>query len=86
MLESSEEDIVNVFKVVRILAPAILKAVGANGFNLVTNTGEDSGQTVFHTHFHIIPRFKNDGHKQWSAKEMTSDELNKIKNDIKSNI
>ncbi len=86
MLESLEEDVINILKVVRTLAPAILKTVGADGFNLITNVGEGSGQTVFHTHFHIIPRFNNDGHKQWTVMEVTSDELNKIEKDIKSNI
>ena len=30
------------------------------GFNVGFNVGEVSGQTIFHTHVHVIPRYKND--------------------------
>lgn len=78
VLESSEEDIAQVMRVVRTLAPAIVKAVGASGFNVVTNTGEASGQSVFHTHFHIIPRFENDGHMPWMHTKMTDEQFDTV--------
>lgn len=31
-----------------------------NGFNIGANCGETAGQTVFHTHIHLIPRRTND--------------------------
>ena len=37
--------------------------LGADGFNLVQNNGECAGQTVFHFHIHMIPRYGNDGQK-----------------------
>ena len=30
------------------------------GFNIGNNSGEVSGQTIFHSHIHLIPRRKND--------------------------
>ncbi len=30
------------------------------GFNIGTNCGEAAGQTIFHTHIHLIPRREND--------------------------
>jgi len=86
ILESSEEDLVRVLQVVRKIAPAIVKAVGAEGFNTVTNTGEASGQSVLHTHFHIIPRFKNDGHMPWAHSPMNQDELEQVVIKIKNNL
>ena len=39
----------------------ILKAdPTVSGFNIGVNCGEDAGQTIFHTHIHLIPRRKGD--------------------------
>jgi|SRR5690554_1975545 len=46
--------------VVKKISPAIKKAFNATGINLVNNNGKDAGQTVFHFHFHIVPRYEND--------------------------
>lgn len=43
-------------RVIYAIAPAILRAVGADGYNLGMNHGESAGQDVMHTHFHIMPR------------------------------
>ncbi len=42
------------------ISRAVEKSVKADGFNIVVNSGKAAGQTVFHFHFHIIPRFTND--------------------------
>lgn len=86
ILESSEEDLMHVLRVVRTLAPAIVKAVGADGFNIVTNTGEASGQSIFHTHFHIIPRFNNDGHMPWALTAMSASQLDEVAAKIKNHL
>ena len=36
---------------------AMKKSLGCEGFNIVQNNGEAAGQTVFHFHVHIIPRY-----------------------------
>lgn len=43
-------------RVIYTIAPAILRAVGADGYNLGMNHGECAGQDVMHTHLHIMPR------------------------------
>ncbi|MCM1049815.1 MAG: HIT family protein [Clostridiales bacterium] len=54
-----------------------------DGFNLMQNNGECAGQTVFHFHMHLIPRYKDDGQKiGWIAGKPSPEELEEIKNQI----
>ena len=39
------------------IGAAMKKALGCTGFNLVQNNGVSAGQTVFHFHMHVIPRY-----------------------------
>jgi histidine triad (HIT) family protein len=55
------------------LAPGIVKAVGAEGFNIGCNTGKAAGQMVMHTHFHILPRREGDGKKLWGQMDPKPD-------------
>ena len=34
--------------------------VGCDGYNVLQNNGIAAGQTVFHFHMHLIPRYEND--------------------------
>ena len=43
------------------MATAMTAALKCDGFNIVQNNGECAGQTVFHFHMHLIPRYKGDG-------------------------
>ncbi|MCI9271901.1 MAG: HIT family protein [Dorea sp.] len=36
------------------------KALNCDGFNVVQNNGAPAGQTVFHFHMHLIPRYEGD--------------------------
>ncbi|HEM6189830.1 TPA: HIT family protein [Streptococcus suis] len=62
VLDMDAEAAGQVFSVVPTLARQLKEKLGANGLNIVNNNEEVAGQTVFHTHIHLIPRFdKNDG-------------------------
>ncbi len=41
---------------VRAVSEIMRDRLGATGFNVLTNVGEDSGQAVFHAHLHVLPR------------------------------
>lgn len=47
-----------------ILARKIIKAMTdvlkCDGYNVLQNNGAAAGQTVFHFHIHLIPRYKDD--------------------------
>ncbi len=56
LLETSEEDAVEMMRAVKKIAPALLQAVGGDGFNLGMNNGESAMQEIPHTHLHVMPR------------------------------
>ena len=43
------------------IACAMKEVLKCDGLNILQNNEEVSGQTVFHFHIHLIPRYKNDG-------------------------
>jgi len=86
LAETPPELASKLIQTVQKIKPAVLGAVDADSFNVGVNVGEKAGQVVFHTHFHIMPRFEDDGHELWGGKEMDQKELGKIADKIKSNI
>jgi histidine triad (HIT) family protein len=48
---------------------AIKSAMQSEGINIIVNSGKASGQVIFHTHIHIIPRNSKDGYKTWAPKK-----------------
>ena len=62
------------------VAARMKDALGADGFNLVQNNGEAAGQTVFHFHMHLIPRYENDGAGiTWTPGRTTPEEMAEVK-------
>ncbi len=53
----TREDAVALMETIHQLAPKIMQALGASGYNLGMNHGEVAGQEVMHTHLHIMPRY-----------------------------
>ena len=58
--ELPDEDASKIMVVAKKIATAIEKAYHCDGVNILQNNGEAAGQTVFHLHVHVIPRFKGD--------------------------
>ena len=59
-LSMPADEMNNVIKVSQIVAEAVSNSLNTDGFNIVANNGRAAGQSVFHFHFHIIPRYKTD--------------------------
>lgn len=58
--EASEEECRELMEGVQAARAAILEKHQPQGFNLGINMGEAAGQTVFHLHVHLIPRYSGD--------------------------
>ncbi len=83
LYELPDETAGAVLKLAKKMATIMTEKLGCDGFNLVQNNGEVAGQTVFHFHMHLIPRYENDGQViGWNAGSMTPEELEEIKNTI----
>jgi histidine triad (HIT) family protein len=69
------------------LLPRICRAVrgatGADGLNIVVNSGRVAGQTIDHCHWHVIPRFKGDPlHWPWPQGNYKGDEMSQMRASI----
>lgn len=58
--DTSSEVASKLFAQVPKIANAIKKAYNPAGLNLLNNNEVAAGQSVFHTHIHLIPRYGND--------------------------
>ena len=57
MLEMDAEAASSLFARVPKIAKQLQDKLGASGVNIINNNEEAAGQTVFHTHVHLLPRF-----------------------------
>ncbi|MBQ8559796.1 MAG: HIT family protein [Tyzzerella sp.] len=54
-----------------------------DGYNVLQNNGPAAGQTVFHFHMHLVPRYKNDNVKiGWKLGKLTDNVKEEILNKI----
>ena len=60
LYELPDELAEKVIRLAKKMVIAMTKALQCDGFNVVQNNGEAAGQTVFHFHMHLIPRYKDD--------------------------
>ncbi len=60
LFELPEETASKAICVAKKISEKLYTGLHAAGLNLVQNNGEVAGQTVFHFHMHLIPRYEND--------------------------
>ncbi|EIT85848.1 histidine triad (HIT) protein [Fictibacillus macauensis ZFHKF-1] len=73
-----------VFAAVPKVANALKAAYEPIGMNVLNNNGEAAGQTVFHYHLHILPRYgKGDGFGAvWETHDCSKEEFQKRSEEI----
>ena len=84
------EDMATVFSVVPKIANALKTTFNADGMNIINNNKPVAGQTIFHYHVHLIPRYTHeDSFEIKSANNMskfTPELLTTLKEEIVSNL
>jgi histidine triad (HIT) family protein len=66
------------------MAGKLTDALNCDGFNIVQNNGEIAGQTVFHFHMHLIPRYEGDGvGLNWTPGNLSDEDKEEILHKVK---
>ena len=73
--EVAPEHVQALHAAVQKVAKGVMKGMGVGGVNIATNVGAVSGQVVFHTHVHVIPRFEGDGLVNWGKMDASPEQV-----------
>ena len=86
LYEMDEEVAAKAMKLAKKMAVHMKEKLNCDGFNLLQNNEETAGQTVFHFHMHVIPRYEaddNTGVIEWNHKEFSETEMAAIRDSLK---
>lgn len=84
IFEMDEDTASKLFVVATKVAKAMKETLKCDGLNIVQNNEEVAGQTVFHFHLHMIPRYVDDGQNiSWTPGTSTPEGLAEIARLIK---
>lgn len=74
LFEIEDEIAGKALKLAKKIGIKMKEVLGCDGLNVVQNNGEAAGQTVFHFHMHLIPRYENDNAGViWTPGELTEE-------------
>lgn len=81
--EIADDTAAKVLPLAKKMATLMTEKLGADGFNIVQNNNEIAGQTVFHFHVHLIPRYNDDNQSLvMKPQEMTDAQLDAVRDVI----
>lgn len=86
LYEIDEETAAGAMKLAKKLAAHMKETLSCDGVNILQNNGETAGQTVFHFHVHVIPRYegaKNSDILRWTHEEFSDEEVKEILDTVK---
>ena len=83
-LEMPDDEFGALMEKTHSVAKKIIHSLDAKGCNILINTNEVAGQSVMHTHVHIIPRYSENDTVCFSFKENQKD-LDEVLNKINRN-
>lgn len=84
VFEMPEELLAKCVNLAKVWGEKLVKALHADGLNLVQNNGTAAGQTVFHYHLHMIPRYDGDNVGElWTPGKLTDEMKQEILEKVK---
>lgn len=79
LYEIDEDTVAKAFVLAKKMVAKMTEVLGCDGYNIVQNNGETAGQTVFHFHMHLIPRYKGDNAGfGWNMGTLTDEDKEEI--------
>lgn len=84
LISTPKEVVAEVVSYVPQIAGGLIKGLGATGLNLGSNNGRAAGQIIFHLHFHLIPRYTDDGLRMWGSRDYQAGEIEEIAEKIRN--
>lgn len=81
--EIAEYDLEAVMLAVKKLGQRIKEKLECPAYNVILNNGEASGQEILHLHFHLVPRYENDGLKHFPHSEYKEGEIEEFQEKLK---
>lgn len=84
LLEMTPDETATLFNIVSRVTKKVESATQPQGMNIISNMEEIAGQSVFHTHVHILPRYsqEDDLKIDFIAHEPDFDRLAQLAKDI----
>ena len=80
IFEIDPEQAGRLFSLAAKLAKAMKEVLGFEHMNILQNNGTVAGQTVFHFHLHLIPRWEGDGiNIGWKPMDLTDEQIASMK-------
>lgn len=84
LYELDDELAAKVMVLAKKMITKLTDVLGCDGYNIVQNNGEAAGQTVFHFHLHMIPRYKDDNvGLGWNMGQLTDEDKEDILSKLK---
>jgi histidine triad (HIT) family protein len=86
-LEVPESELGELMMVAQKVAKSLVKSFNLDGFNVFSNNGEVAGQSVFHFHIHVTPRYPNDNISfNLTLKKYAEGQMKEVADKIRNNI
>jgi histidine triad (HIT) family protein len=79
LYELSDTDLIATARTTQRVASVLRAVLQPDGINVVQNNGAAAGQTVFHYHVHLIPRWEDDGvFAFWKPQSLATERMQEL--------
>lgn len=79
LFDLSQEEATKIMGVAQVVGRQLKEKLSCQGMNIIQNNGDVAGQTVFHYHLHLIPRYEEDGQQiSWNPIQQSKEVLENI--------